>query len=716
MKSLTIFLFSVIICMFPFVTSHGQTIKDYFATEGLSINSFSGNEQNYFPYSYTFLRIIPSCGTDKLEFIDNQRGYRTYLSIEDKKVYVHYPKDDCEGSLLYDFSLNVGDTFQTRNKWVVTDKYEVTLLNGERRMRFDLASGGGAISWIEGIGNIETGLIPRYNSILNCAKINDQLLWENNDLNSAPECDELSCITPEVRVSTYLDSFTLHLSVEDISTKYFHWDFGDGNFSMERSPTHTYETPGCYILTLHASNDCYEDTVELTRTIPVCLGNSWVEDYSMDTLSTFSTYVFSDQLEFIYSSGKLWRSSDKGNTWVQAEIPSPPMDEISQRITDFEMFDSQRGVLTMGHFNASTSEGIPAIFITEDGGVSWNAKEPGSYFLSNVEVGDDGKAWAMGQFRPLYRTFDYGETWEELYIDSIFQFYNVQFLNDSLLVGYGYSSVQPWGKYLAVTSYDNGSSWSHIRVPDYVQEILFLNEKLAYGWNYEGDFSITRDGGKNWDILPLPFEVRHYAFVNPDTGWLVDQNNLIHYTTDGLNTFSSGNCGGARIRDIQALSDTTAFAISETWSGPPYMGAQKLIYTGHNIVDCSLTDNDGDGYPIDEDCNDSIPEINPGATEIPNNGIDEDCDGLDGTTASEVARTNFTVYPNPSAGTVHLSFNDAPPANYNITVYNLTGQQLEKQNNADQIQLAQLSNGIYFLHFRDLITNSITIKRIIISK
>lgn len=61
-------------------------------------------------------------------------------------------------------------------------------------------------------------------------------------------------------------------------------------------------------------------------------------------------------------------------------------------------------------------------------------------------------------------------------------------------------------------------------------------------------------------------------------------------------------------------------------TGPPYAG---LLVRGVE----SFFDADDDGYarpPIGRDCDDARESVNPGARDVPGNGVDENCSGLDG--------------------------------------------------------------------------------------
>ena len=116
------------------------------------------------------------------------------------------------------------------------------------------------------------------------------------------------------------------------------------------------------------------------------------------------------------------------------------------------------------------------------------------------------------------------------------------------------------------------------------------------------------------------------------------------------------------------------------------------------IADCEVPD----GYSINsEDCDDTNPEINPAATEIPNNGIDEDCDGLDLLTSSHYAANHFIeIYPNPAKD--WISIKGINSMDFVINIYNSNGKLVLSQkgihsSNLFNMNVTNLNSGAYLI-------------------
>ncbi|MEZ4321275.1 MAG: MopE-related protein [Myxococcota bacterium] len=95
-----------------------------------------------------------------------------------------------------------------------------------------------------------------------------------------------------------------------------------------------------------------------------------------------------------------------------------------------------------------------------------------------------------------------------------------------------------------------------------------------------------------------------------------------------------GACGGLGHRRcpdcgalIEASGATSAVAVLLALG----LGACNGEDTSVALYGAPATDDDGDGYYLGDDCDDSDADIHPDATETPGDGVDSNCDGEDDT-------------------------------------------------------------------------------------
>jgi photosystem II stability/assembly factor-like uncharacterized protein len=168
--------------------------------------------------------------------------------------------------------------------------------------------------------------------------------------------------------------------------------------------------------------------------------------------------------------------------------------------------------------------------------------------LNDIHMFNSSIGWIVGNSGTILKTINGGTSWDSQYSATNANLRDIQMMNSDTgwVVGYD-------GTILRTT--DGGEWWfsSHTISGDASPGDLISIHMLDYnaGWsaglsdNNQDDIILkTTNGGTSWDvtIFPadfMPYYISDLYMINYQTGWVIGDNNLLHKTEDGGDSWLS---------------------------------------------------------------------------------------------------------------------------------------------------------------------------------
>lgn len=250
-------------------------------------------------------------------------------------------------------------------------------------------------------------------------------------------------------------------------------------------------------------------------------------------------------------------------------------------------------------------------------------------------------------------------------------------------------------------------------------ELCYTSEAILDGITYSGSNYFSTQNGEEaivtpGDICAITLENGYwYEYIAPSSGmYNFTFDNMWYYGGAGSNVAKGHQIGILESNNVACnIVQSIACDSSENYYADlnVYLTQGNLYYVivegdAGSLVSYDFTitapvvDIDGDTYNSTVDCDDNNPLVYPGAPEIFGNGVDEDCDGVDGYLGMNDSWIDaLAIFPNPANSMITITYDNLISSK--LSILNNVGQVVLENNiiTNNEIDISMLVAGTYFI-------------------